>query len=455
MALARKGMGQLLEAVLARSLEQHRTPGHGLPPDAGDALVGRGVEGALAGEEPRKAAQPRADADEAVHTGALDHAGHAGIELLVGQSALGNVRQDEGLAAREGHIVEVVERQRQRIEVEVVGVVDQHRIVDTLLHLEAHGHRGSCRKARRRIAHHGAEGLDQLGVAPRGGIAHDAFGHLGKTGRIDRLALGKARLNHRAQRLVVAVVDDFAGAARQLHLLVALLFEAHEILLVGIADGGEDHHVGADDALQTRHLARTRDSRLENRQLLVALEHQHREGHAQLRVVALGRAVVFHACGQLLDNPLLDDRLAVRAGDAHHRAVELRAVIGRQTLQRRNGVVDHHKTATVAFELRQAPFDEEGPNAPGLHFTHEIVRIVVGAAHGDEHRLRAELARERAAVGHHRADLRVRPVQAAAHDGGNLRKKVFHERITNNVPQPLSPILRAAGNGPGIIRPRR
>ena len=199
---------------------------------------------------------------------------------------------------------------------------------------------------------------------------------------------------------------------------------------MGVANRGEDHHVGADDALQTRHFARTRDARLENRQLLVALEHQYREGHAQLRVVALGRAVELHAGGQLLDNPLLDDRFAVRAGDAHHRPVELRAVVGRQTLQRRNGVVDHHEAARALLELLQAAFYQKGLHAPALHLAHEVVRIVVGAAHGDKHRGRAELARERAAVGHHRADLGVRPVQAAAHDGGNLRKKVFHERIT-------------------------
>ena len=205
---------------------------------------------------------------------------------------------------------------------------------------------------------------------------------------------------------------------REDHLLVALLFEVDEILLMGVADRGEDHHVGADDALQTLHLAGFRDARLEDRQLLVALDHQHRERHAQLRVVALGRAVVFHSPGQLLGDPLLDDGLAVRAGDAHDRAAELRPVVGRQALQRANGVVDAHDAAAGhRFDL---PFDQKGPDAAAVHLGDEGVRIVVRAAHGHEQRLRAQFARERAAVGHDRAHADVAARKMTAADGGDL-----------------------------------
>ena len=201
-----------------------------------------------------------------------------------------------------------------------------------------------------------------------------------------------------------------------------------------VADRGENHHVGTDDALQPRHLPGFRNPRLDQRQLLVALDHQHRQRHAQLRIVALGRTVALHPRGQFLGNPLLDDRLAVRTGDAHHRSPELRPVIGRQTLQGRNGVFNNHVTAfRQGFER---PFDHKSPHAARIHLRHERMRIVVRAAHGDEHRSRAKLARQRAAVGHHRLHFAVRSGEPAAHDGGDLRKTIFHK-----IPNGLSFVL--------------
>ena len=321
--------------------------------------------------------------------------------------------------------MQVVERQGQRIEIEVVGVVDQHRIVDAVLDFEAHGNLGSLRKRRRGIAHRRAERLDDLRIAARCRVADHRLRNLRTCRRIAEFPPREARGDHAAQRVVVTVVNDGLGTVGQNHLFVAFLLQIEEILLMRVADRGENHHVGTDDALQPRHLAGFRNPRLDQRQLLVTLDHQHRQRHAQLRIVALGRTVALHPCRQFLGDPLLDDRLAVRSGDAHHRPPELRPVVGGQALQGRDGIFHQHVTA-----LRQGferPFDQKGPHAARIHLRDERMRIVIRAAHGDEQRPRAKFARQRAAVGHHRLHLAVRSGEPAAHDGGDLRKQIFHK----------------------------
>ena len=423
-ALVRKGVGQLLETVVAGALQQHGASGHGAAPDAGDALVGRGVEGLVAVEERAVAFQFGADADQGIDPGTRDHAGNPAVEFVVRKAALGDIRQHERAPARQGHAVEVVERQGQRIEIEVVGVVDEHRVVDPLLDFEPHGDLRGRRERRGRIAHRRAEGLDDLGVAARRLVADHRLGELRGRGRIEEFPSGETRGDQTPQRLVVAVVDDHPGTVGQDHLFETLLFEIEEILLMGVADRGEDR-IGTDDAFEALHLARFRDPGLDQGQLLVALDHQHRQRHAQLRVVALGRAVALHAGGQLLGDPLLDDGLSVRAGDSDDRSLEPGAVIGRQTLQGRDGVPDE-EIAAPGHRL-DGTFDEEGPHAAGIHLRDEIVRVVVGAAHGDENRVTAQFTGERAAVGDDRPHVALLAREATADDGGDLRKFVVHD----------------------------
>ena len=419
MALAREGVGKPFETELPRPLEQHGVARHGVASDAGDALARRGEELPLAGEERSVAFQLRPDADERVDARPGDHSGHAAVQFVVRKPALGDVRQDERPAARQRHVVQVVQRQRQRIEVEVVGVVDEHRIVDALLHLEAHRHLGSRREGRFGKIHRGAERLDDLRIAARSLVADDRLRHAGERRRVVELPPGEMRGDHTPQRLVMAMIDDPRGAASQNHLFQALLVQIEEILLVGVPDRGEDDHVGTDDALQPLHFPRLRNARLEDRQPLVALEHQHRQRHAQLRIVTLRRTVALHPRGQFLGDPFLDDRLAVRPGDAHHRPAELRPVVGGQPLQRLDGV-PHHDIAAPGSRIDGA-LGQEGADPAGAHLPDEIVRIVVGAAHGHEHRAGSQLARQRAAVGDDRLHRGVRTRKPAAHDGGDLR----------------------------------
>ena len=164
-ALARQRMREFLETVLPRAFQQDGTPGHGPAADAGDALVGRGVKLPVAAEQRGVTLQFGTDADERVDACPRDHSRHAAVKFVVGQPALRDVRQHERPAARQRHVVQVVERQGQRVEIEVVGVVDQHRVVDAVLDFETHGDLGSFGKRRRGIAHRRAERLDDPGVA--------------------------------------------------------------------------------------------------------------------------------------------------------------------------------------------------------------------------------------------------------------------------------------------------
>ena len=424
-ALARQGMGQLLEAVLPGPFQQHGTSRHGPAADAGDALVGRGEKFLVAVEQRGVAFQFGSDADQRVDARPRDHPGHAAVQFVVRQSALRDVRQHECPAARQRHVVQVIQRQRQRIEIEVVGVVDEHRVVDAVLDLQPHGDLGGLGERRRGIAHRRAERLDELGVAARRLVADHRLGNLRARRGVAELPFGEPCGDHASQRLVITMINDGPGPVGEDHLFVAFLLQIEEVLLMRVADRGEDHHVGTDDPLQPLHLPGLRDARLDQRQLLVALDHQHRQRHAQLRIVTLGRAIALHPCGQLLGDPLLDDGLAVRPGDAHDRAFELRPVVGRQALQGRDGV--RNRDVPASGQGFDAAFGEERPHPAHIHLRDIVVRIVVGAAHGDEHRSGAQLARQRTAVGHHRLHLAVRARELAAHDGGDLRKQIFHK----------------------------
>ena len=325
--------------------------------------------------------------------------------------------------------MQVVERQGQRIEVEVVGIVDEQRIVDPVADFESHGQRRSRRERGLRKIHRRTERFDDLRVAPPGRIAHDLHRRLGHRGGVEQPSIAITPDDHPRERFVKTVVDDRAGAAGQRDLLVAFLFEAGKILLMRIADRGEDHHIRSQYPLQPLHFAGFRNSGFENRQLLVAFEHQHRERHAQLRIETLRRTEKLHPCGQLLGDPLFDDGFAVRTGDTHHRTAEPGPVESRQALQRLDGMLHPHVSA--AGRRLDFAFDQESHNAATPHLLDIIVRIVVGTAHRHEQR-GSPGSCQRTAVGHHRLHRPVTSEKRSAADGGDFGKKIFHDRFLSN-----------------------
>ena len=124
-ALARERMFQLLEPAVAVAFEQHGASRDVGAVDAPQIVVGRGIEGLVADETLRLRLQLRADADESPHARRRDHRRHARIEFVVVHTALQDVGQDQRRGPSRRHAVQIVQRDGQRIDVGIVGVVDQ------------------------------------------------------------------------------------------------------------------------------------------------------------------------------------------------------------------------------------------------------------------------------------------------------------------------------------------
>ena len=143
MAFAGEQVHQFFETEIACAFQQDRTPGHGARGRCGRRTRrSRRKELPVAGEQRGVTLQFGTDADERIDACPRDHSRHAAVKFVVGQPALRDIRQHERPAARQRHVVQVVERQGQRVEIEVVGVVDQHRVVDAVLDFETHGDLG-------------------------------------------------------------------------------------------------------------------------------------------------------------------------------------------------------------------------------------------------------------------------------------------------------------------------
>ena len=117
---------------------------------------------------------------------------------------------------------------------------------------------------------------------------------------------------------------------------------------MGIPQRGNHNHLGANHSLQALHLAHLRNTGLDKHQILIALRHQQRQSHSQLRIITAGRAEEFHSRGQTLRNPLLDNGLTIRARNADHRTLQLLAVHLCQTLQSLDRVLDHDTSGSSA-----------------------------------------------------------------------------------------------------------
>ena len=80
------------------------------------------------------------------------------------------------------------------------------------------------------------------------------------------------------EQLVVQVVNEHVRPGEEPQLLLRLLLQAFEILLMRVAQVGEDAHGGADDGFEPFHFAGTGDARLEDGELGVRVQPPHGEG---------------------------------------------------------------------------------------------------------------------------------------------------------------------------------
>ena len=147
------------------------------------------------------------------------------------------------------------------------------------------------------------------------------------------LALVATAADAAAHQVIVGIVDDDLGVLEQRQLLHTLLLQRAEVLLMGGTQRCHHTDGGLDNVAQGLHLARLADTSLKESDLCLLVEQPHRQRHANLRVVALGRACHHHVGRQYLVQPLLDHCLAVAASDAHHGDVELVTVTLGQPLE--------------------------------------------------------------------------------------------------------------------------
>ena len=133
--------GNMVEAEGTRSLDENEFVTKGMEDFTAQELVGRSKERRLADSERRLVGhQARPNADELVYAALLAQVIDLGIELSVSHAALVDVAEYQGAfgSRTTGH---EVEGNVQRVDVAVIGIVDEQATALTLLHLQAHGNR--------------------------------------------------------------------------------------------------------------------------------------------------------------------------------------------------------------------------------------------------------------------------------------------------------------------------
>ena len=315
------------------------------------------------------------------------------------------------------HIFQLIEGYAQRVDVGIVGVAQHHRAAQTLGQREAH----ICGLGL------GESLFGGLAVVAQQGI--ELLGHLERVGGCNLVSYGCHSVGDVFAR---RVINYTLGAAEQHRLLGSLVSPVDEVLVVLRAKRGEDAYVGPDHRLQACHLVGARNAGLDYGQILVALDHQQRQRHAQLRVVAPGRAKEPHTIGGGLCNPLLHGSFARRAGDGHHLTSELRAVVGCQLLERHQRAPYHHKSRLGIEPKIHVMLDHKGPHASTIEVAYKAVPVVVYAL--DSHKYGHTIGCKAVArVSHHAPGGQVGSHEPTARNLGNLSQCVIHNGLTSNV----------------------
>ena len=161
---------------------------------------------------------------------------------------------------------------------------------------------------------------------------------------------------------------------------------------MGHPDVGQDAVGGANHLGQALHLVGTGDARLEDGYVRALIQLPNRERHADLGVVAVGAAGDVPILGQHMGQPLLDDGLAVAAGDADGGHLELLAVGRGDGLQRGKGIVNAkhiaipHPTNALAQCVGQRGHHKVA-NPLGQQLGNVAVPVVTVGLEGEEERL--------------------------------------------------------------------
>jgi len=357
----------------AGSFEEYGFAVEAVEVELADALVGGGEEGGLeVVEEAAVALEGGADADEACDAVGAGEGGHLGVEVGLGDAGLEEVGDDECAAGVAAVVLDEVEGDGEGVEVEAVGVVDEEGVVDGFAHFEAHGHGGEAEAAAgygvggaAEEAEEGdaVEGVLDGGAVGKGdgdleGLAEMAEGEGGGRGGglggedLEGVGVGVApgEAAEGAEGVelgeggvdvfVVGAVDEGLAVGEELEFFGYFLLARDEVLVVGLADVGEDAYGGVDDAAEVFHLGGLGDAGFEDGEFVGGVDLPHGEWDADLGVVAAGAGDDAAVGGEELDDPVFDDGFAVGAGDAYDGDGELGAVVGGELLEGLDGVGD-------------------------------------------------------------------------------------------------------------------
>lgn len=218
-------------------------------------------------------------------------------------------------------MVDKVESDGKRIDVEAVAIVDKETVVDALVDFEAHldGMKRSATAGDHvgGIAEEEEEGDAVHSVLGRSGIdkrdrdreRRGAEMRDGETCRLaDNLTREKTDLDigggapeiardgrvvetfddERMYVLVVGAIDEEIGMGKELKFFGNFLLTRDEVLVVSLTDIGKDADRGLDDILETAHFVGLGDAGLEDSHIVLRRKLPYRERDADLRVVALG-----------------------------------------------------------------------------------------------------------------------------------------------------------------------
>ena len=354
----------------------------------------------------------------------MDEVRHLAIEFHRRLTALIDITQYQGLGGLRSILnsaVHEVQGNVERVDIAVIRVVDECQSTLSLLYLQAHGDRfqmshppGNLFGRQSQVECHSGTGnrvldtcLINIGefIAP-----FHTFIYIGnavtfclyKHGSLvivarpaDTFALILRTTHTSAHRVVIRRIDDDLRVAKQLQLLHTFLVHIAEVLLMGAAQRCQHTDGGLNDVVQSQHLPRLTDTCLKQSNLGLLIQQPYGQRHANLRIIALGRAGHFHRRHQYLVEPLLDPRFTVRTRDAHHRDVEFITMTLSQSLQgcQRRGYLEEICIWEKRLIVSRFMFYHKRADTTTIEFIDIFMSIITFGAQGEKQGLLGETQR--------------------------------------------------------------
>ena len=303
-------VGDLFERKISRPFEENHVVRERVEQAAVEQRAGVVEEMGFRFDLSVEAAHVGAHADEQIHLAGSQECGHAAVEHLGVDARLLEVAQYQhravvGLFAT----CQEVERDVERGEVGIIGVVDERQAAHALFHLQPHGHGSEVRHAFADLCggemefqadHGGVDGIFDRGLVVKGNVeGHDALpvavvesnvrrvvrrvrcaadgggvsggrNHLsveGGLGRAPRPADAPTCIVRSVETTIderiVHTVDQRGGMLEEFEFLHALFVGSGKIGLMCRTDIGEHTEGGTNDVAQGAHFARATDAGFE------------------------------------------------------------------------------------------------------------------------------------------------------------------------------------------------